>query len=125
MMKALSTASILALTIAGTACSQTSDATSEDATPETAKTETVEAADDVGGSFNLGLPTEAATDTAAGGSFNLGLPAGAATTTDGFNLGTAVSGSNGLAELPVVETPISDALPTEADEDDEPVIRLE
>lgn len=124
-MKALSIAAIFALGVVGTACSQTSEAAEDEAKAETETEEVTEAAADVGGSFNLGLPTEAGTDTAAGGSFNLGLPTATATSTDGFNLGTDVPAATGLEALPDVGAPVLDAEPAEADEDDEPVIRLE
>ncbi|MEL7285948.1 MAG: hypothetical protein AAGJ68_15605 [Pseudomonadota bacterium] len=125
MMKALSIAAIFALGVVGTACSQTSEAAEDEAKAETETEDVTEAAADTGGSFNLGLPTEAAAAPAAGGSFNLGLPSEAAASTDGFNLGTEVAASNGLANLPDVATPVIDTDVVEANEDDEPVIRLE
>ena len=126
-MKALSIASLIALGVAGTACSQDADTTTEDT--QTAEV-TTEAAD-VGGSFNLGLPTD--TDTTASTSgFNLALPGDAPASTDGFNLAADVSASNGLSELPEIqadivqadESTLSDVLETEQT-DDEPVIRLD
>ena len=129
-MKALSIASIIALGVAGSACSQDAE-TTEDVQPVA---ETTEAEADVGGSFNLGLPTEmgdaGATNTDG---FNLALPNAAPASTDGFNLATDVSASNGLSELPEIDTDIvqpegTDTLPEvlETDtEEDEPVIRLE
>lgn len=128
-MKALSFAALVTLGIAGTACSQSADATAEETEPAT---ETAEAPASTGGSFNLGLPTET---SAAGssGSFNLALPDTAATSSDGFNLATDVSASNGLSDIPEIATDIipadTEALPdiiaNEAPADDEPVIRLE
>lgn len=126
MMKALTIASIFALGVVGTACSQTSETTEQDAKVETAATEsqTADAATEVGGSFNLGLPAESPS-TEVGGSFNLGVPASAPASTDGFNLATDVSASNGLSDIPEIAAP-SVTEETEApDEDDEPVIRLE
>ena len=130
-MKALSIATLFALGIAGTACSQTVDAEAED--PKPVAEETTEASADTGGSFNLGLPADLETATAAGNDgFNLALPGSETTATDGFNLGTDVSASSGLADLPEVAANIAedpDALDLEAleeeDEDDEPIIRLE
>lgn len=128
-MKALSIASLIALGIAGTACSQDADVQAEDTQPAEATTE----AADVGGSFNLGLPTETDPSATAGASgFNLALPGDAPASTDGFNLAADVSASNGLSELPEIETDIvqsddstlSDVLETEPT-DDEPVIRLD
>lgn len=124
-MKALSIASLIALGIAGTACSQDADVQAEDTQP-------AEAAD-VGGSFNLGLPTETDPSATAGASgFNLALPGDAPASTDGFNLAADVSASNGLSELPEIETDIvqsedrtlSEVLETDP-ADDEPVIRLD
>ena len=123
-MKALSIASLIALGIAGTACSQDADAKAED-------TQTTEAAADVGGSFNLGLPTDTGASASTSG-FNLALPGEAPASTDGFNLAADVSASNGLSELPEISTDIvqadentlSDVLETEP-VDDEPVIRLD
>ena len=128
-MKALSIASLIALGVAGTACSQDAETSTEDAKPAE---ETV-AADDVGGSFNLGLPSDmggaSATDTSG---FNLALPSDAPASTDGFNLNADVSASNGLSELPEIATDIvqaedaalPDVLEAETS-DDEPVIRLD
>lgn len=126
-MKALSIASLIALGIAGTACSQDADPKAED----TQTTETTTEAADVGGSFNLGLPTDTSA-TASTSGFNLALPSEAPASTDGFNLAADVSASNGLSELPEIsadivqadETALSDVLETEAT-DDEPVIRLD
>jgi len=124
-MKALSIAAIFALGVVATACSQTSEAAEDEAKAKTETAETTEAGTDVGGSFNLGLPTDAETSAAAGGSFNLGLPSTTATSTDGFNLGTEVSASNGLAALPDVATPVIETEAPAVIEDDEPIIRLE
>ena len=89
-MKAISFASLLALGIAGSACSQTVDA--EDATPAS-EAETVSA--ETGGSFNLGVPGDVSDASAANSDgFNLALPSTEPTSTDGFNLGTDVSASN-------------------------------
>lgn len=122
-MKALSIASLLALGFAGTACSQANEAPQADAPTETA--EATEAAPEVSGSFNLGLPTEAAAAPDVGGSFNLGMPTDAPASTEGFNLGTDVAASNGLSDLPEIETPIDADQAAPAPEDEEPVIRLD
>ena len=128
MMKALTIASIFALGVAGTACSQAAedDAKVDTATTQTdaAATETADAAADVGGSFNLGVPA-ATTTTEVGGSFNLGLPAATPASTDGFNLATDVSASNGLSSVPEIAAPAVVEDTETPDEDDEPVIRLE
>lgn len=128
-MKAISFAALLALGIAGSACSQTVDA--EDATPapEAEATST-----DTGGSFNLGVPGELGSTASASNSdgFNLDLPSADPTSTDGFNLGTGVSASNGLSDIPeiaadITETPADVAVepPVVENTDDEPVIRLD
>ena len=129
-MKALSFASLIALGIAGTACSQDAETKTETVQPA----EETSAAANVGGSFNLGLPTEmdAGTQTDTSG-FNLALPGDTPASTDGFNLATDVSASNGLSDIPEIatdivpadaENAIPEVLETEA-ADDEPVIRLE
>lgn len=126
-MKALSIASLIALGVAGTACSQDADVNAED----TQTTEAAPEAADVGGSFNLGLPTDTGTSASTSG-FNLALPSDAPASTDGFNLAADVSASNGLSELPEIsadivqadESTLSDVLETEPS-DDEPVIRLD
>lgn len=126
-MKALSIASLIALGVAGTACSQDADTKTEDTQTTEAKTE----AADVGGSFNLGLPTDTSATTSTSG-FNLALPGDAPASTDGFNLAADVSASNGLSELPEIsadivqgdESTLSDVLEAEPT-DDEPVIRLD
>lgn len=125
MMKALSIAALLTLSVAGTACSQANEATAEDTKVEAETVETAEAAPEVSGSFNLGLPTETVAAPDVGGSFNLGLPTDAPASTDGFNLGTEVAASNGLSDLPEIAAPIDAETAPEVDEDDEPVIRLE
>ncbi|MEO1566043.1 MAG: hypothetical protein AAFR92_07885 [Pseudomonadota bacterium] len=124
-MKALSIAALFTLGVTGTACSQANETTPEDAAAEPAQVETAEAAPEVSGSFNLGLPTDPAPAPDVGGSFNLGLPTEASASPDQFNLGTDVAASNGLSDLPEITTPIDASEAPAADEDDEPVIRLE
>ncbi|MEO1659624.1 MAG: hypothetical protein AAFR51_01445 [Pseudomonadota bacterium] len=132
-MKALSIATLFAVSLAGTACSQTTDA-SADAPKTDAQVEKTAA--DVGGTFNLGLPEDTTTAAApAAGGFNLDLPSTSSSTdtTDGFNLAAGVSASNGLAELPELDASIVDetvddtldALTEPVAADDEPVIRLD
>lgn len=125
MMKALSIAALFTLGVAGTACSQANETAPEDATAAAEQVETADAAPEVSGSFNFGLPTETAAAPDVGGSFNLGLPNEAPASTAGFNLGTDVAASNGLAELPEIAAPIDAESAQETAEDDEPVIRLE
>lgn len=121
-MKALSFASILVLSVAGTACSQAQDSPAEVDPPAT---ETVDSQEEFGGSFNLGLPTDvetAATDTSG---FNLDLPTTDATSTDGFNLGTDIPASNGLEALPEIDPGLVEETASETPVDEEPVIRLD
>lgn len=125
MMKALSIAALFTLGVAGTACSQANETPAEAAKVEAETVETADAAPDVGGSFNLGLPTETASAPDVRGSFNLGLPTDAPASTDGFNLGTEVAATNGLSDLPEIDAPLDPDAAPEVDEDDEPVIRLE
>lgn len=127
-MKAISFASLLALGIAGSACSQTVDA--EDATPAP---EAEAANTDTGGSFNLGVPGDVGDASAANSDgFNLALPSAEPTSTDGFNLGTDVSTSNGLSDLPEIAADLTEApsdsvieAPVTDNADEEPVIRLD
>ena len=126
-MKALSIASIFALGLVGTACSQANEAPPESANADIETVETTELAADTSG-FNLGLPTELNDPASAGDGFNLGLPSTTTTSTDGFNLGTDISASNGLSELPEVSAPIvEDVIEMTEDQpvEDEPVIRLD
>ena len=127
MMKTLSIASIFAIGLAGTACSQASEAPAETEKAEVEATETVEASADTG-SFNLGLPTEINSPAPANDGFNLDLPSANATNSDGFNLGTDITASNGLSELPEIAAPLAEDVVETAPEtpsDDEPVIRLD
>ncbi len=124
-MKALSIAALFTLGVAGTACSQANETAPQDTKAEAEQVEATETAPEVSGSFNLGLPTETAAAPNVGGSFNLGLPTDAPASTAGFNLGTEVAASNGLSELPEIETPIDAEDAPKTDEDDEPIIRLE
>lgn len=126
-MKALSIASIFAIGLAGTACSQASEAPAETDNAVVETTETAEASVDTSG-FNLGLPTDVNTPAPASDGFNLDLPATDMASTDGFNLGTDIAASNGLAELPEIAAPLAeDAAEPATPEvtDDEPVIRLD
>jgi len=126
-MKTLSIASIFAIGLAGTACSQASEAPAETEKAEVEATETVEASADTG-SFNLGLPTEINAPAPANDGFNLDLPSANATNSDGFNLGTDITASNGLSELPEIAAPLAEDVVETAPEttsDDEPVIRLD
>ncbi len=133
-MKALSLATLFAVSLAGTACSQATDA-SADAPQTEAETETAQATAEVGGTFNLGLPEDPATAATSGaGGFNLDLPTTTAVdSTSGFNLGAGLTASNGLAELPELDASIVeetaddslDALKEEIVDDEEPIIRLD
>jgi len=126
-MKALSIASIFALGLAGTACSQASEAPAETAKADIETAETVEASANTG-SFNLGLPTEVNAPASPNDGFNLDLPSASASNTDGFNLGTDITASNGLSDLPEIAAPLADDVietATEVPTDDEPVIRLD
>ena len=121
-MKALSIASLFVLGLAGTACSQAAETQAEAQEPEIL---TADADDDVGGSFNLELPADVSESGAASNDgFNLDLPDTGTTSTGGFNLGTDLGTSGGLAEVPEIDTSITEIEPQES-VDDEPVIRIE
>lgn len=119
-MKALSIASIAALAIAGTACSQAS-APEEQAAP--AEPTPVSAPADDG--FNLAIPGETGTGMVADDGFNLGGAAlGAGTVADGFNLPTDVPTTSGL-DLPAIEAPLVEGEAPVAEDDPDAIIRLE
>ncbi|MEO0607208.1 MAG: hypothetical protein AAFY82_03190 [Pseudomonadota bacterium] len=121
-MKALSITSLFVLGMAGTACSQASQTEAE---AQVLDIQTVDSGEDVGGSFNLELPTDLSdTSDAANDGFNLDLPNTGAASTDGFNLGTDLQASGGLVDLPEIDTSIAEDTPSEP-VDDEPVIRIE
>ena len=120
-MKALSIASLFVLGVAGTACSQATETQAE--TPA-ADIQTADAGDDLGGSFNLELPSDLnETGTASNDGFNLDLSGTSATSTDGFNLDTDFQASSGLESVPEIETGLAEEEP-EQPVDDEPVIRI-
>ena len=121
-MKALSIASLFVLGIAGTACSQASEVKADAQEPEIV---TADADDDVGGSFNLELPSDVnEAGSASNDGFNLDLPETGTASTDGFNLGTDLQTSGGLAEVPEIDTSITEIEPQQP-VDEEPVIRIE
>lgn len=121
-MKALSISSLFIIGMAGTACSQASQTEAEAQVPEI---QTVDSGQDTGGSFNLELPTDLSeTNSASNDGFNLDLPSTDATSTDGFNLGTDLQASGGLADVPEIDTSLTQDEPSEP-VDDEPVIRIE
>ena len=127
MMKAFSIASIFVLGLAGTACSQASEAPAETVKADIETAETAEASANTG-SFNLGLPTEVNAPANANDGFNLDLPSATASNTDGFNLGTDIAASNGLSDLPEIAAPLGEDIvetATEEATDDEPIIRLD
>ena len=127
-MKTLSIASIFAIGLAGTACSQASEAPAETVKADIETAETVEASADTGGSFNLGLPSDVNAPANANDGFNLDLQSASGSNTDGFNLGTDLAASNGLSDLPELAAPLAeDVVETAPEEptDDEPIIRLD
>ncbi len=127
MMKAISIASIFAIGLAGTACSQASETPAETKSVDVETAETVEASADMG-SFNLGLPNDVNAPAPANDGFNLDLPSASGTSSDGFNLGTDIAASNGLSDLPEIAAPLAEDVVETAPEttsDEEPVIRLD
>jgi len=121
-MKALSIASIAALAIAGTACSQDTETAEEKA--ETAEPTPVSAPADDG--FNFALPAEAGSQGGADDGFNFAVPSmDAAVGDDGFNLPMDVPTTSGLA-LPQIDSAVIEDIVPEAEEDeDDDIIRLE
>lgn len=126
-MKALSIASLFALAVAGTACSQASEPETEKADAESPPAETTEVD---ASEFNLGLPTDlsSADTTTASDGFNLALPGTSATSSDEFNLGTDLSTADALSDIPEIDAGVGEEQTEEEpeeDADDEPVIRLD
>ncbi|MDJ0921994.1 MAG: hypothetical protein QNI84_12775 [Henriciella sp.] len=120
-MKAFSFASIAALAIVGTACSQ--DAEPDGKTPAPVESTPVSAPADDG--FNLAIPGETGTGTVADDGFNLGLPAmGNGTAADGFNLPAALPTTSGL-DLPEIEAPLVEDVAPISEDDPDAIIRLE
>lgn len=126
-MKALSIASLFALAVAGTACSQASEPETEKTEAETPPAETAEVDTS---EFNLGLPTDlnSTSTTTSNDGFNLSLPDTSTTSSDEFNLGTELSTADALADIPEISAGVGEEQTEEEskeDPDDEPVIRLD
>lgn len=121
-MKALSLASMVALALAGTACSEsTSPEPVTDTPPATEAAELTPVSADDG--FNLMIPGEGPDEVADDG-FNLAIPGDyAATPSDGFNLPADVPSTVGLDAVPEVDTSILDEDAEEPEDEDE-IIRL-
>lgn len=125
-MKALTFASVIALGLAGFACSEAEQ-------PETTAAAAVQTASQVSDDgFNLPIPGEETTTTVSDDGFNLPIPADDTVmnvSNDGFNLPTSgMQDPDSLLQIPAVESALP-ALESEAEADaeldDEPVIRLE
>lgn len=124
-MRVVPFASILALALAGAACSETTAAAPAVETPpaEAELTPTSAPADD---GFNLMMPGDDTGTTTSSDGFNLATPAlGDAPNSDGFNLPSDLPSTSALESIPEIDTSILDdeAAPENTDEDE--VIRLD
>lgn len=119
-MKASVIASLTALALAGTACS---DAPQKEAEAPQATPAATEIAAPVDDGFNLPVPGETAAPLDDG--FNLTPPGSApALSDDGFSLPTDLPSSVSLDDIPSVDTPVvQETAPPEPSEDT--IIRLE
>ncbi|MBR9833734.1 MAG: hypothetical protein GYB42_00740 [Alphaproteobacteria bacterium] len=123
-MKALSFASVIALALAGAACSEsTTEAPSVDTPPAEASLELTQASADDG--FNLMIPGEGPGEVADDG-FNLAIPGDyAGTASDSFNLPSDLPSTVGLDAVPEVNSSILDEEPAASEDDDaDEIIRL-
>ena len=120
-MKALSLASILAIGLAGAACSDTPEP-KEDVKVETPEVTETAAPEDDG--FNFMIPGGDVDVETADDGFNLSIPDDGPSISSGeFNLPADIPTSNGLDDLPEIEAPIIETPEPEAHED--ALIRIE
>ena len=123
-MKATSFAALLALTLAGTACSDPAPKQTAAQAPEPTA-QVIPASSDADDGFNL--PTfDLSTDNTSDDGFNFRMPdLDAADNSDGFNLPSNIPSVSSLDALPDIAVPEIDtaATPTEPDEDE--IIRIE
>lgn len=120
-MKALSLASILAIGLAGAACSDTPEPKEniEVETPEAV--ETAAPADD---GFNFMIPGDDVDLETADDGFNLSIPGDGPSISSGeFNLPADIPTTDRLSDLPEIEAPVIDTPDDEPDED--AIIRIE
>lgn len=117
-MKAAAFASILALSLAGTACSEKAPAESK--TPASAET----AANDAP-QFNLRYPgSEATTSTDVSSGFNLRTPDSVGSS-DGIRLPEGAVNENRLSDVPELDTRVVIEEETPATDPDDDIIRLD
>lgn len=120
-MKALTLASILAVGLAGTACSDTPEV-QEDAKVETP--EAVEIAAPADDGFNFMIPGDDVDLSAPADGFNLSIPDDGPSISSGeFNLPADIPTTDRLSDLPEIEAPVIDTPDDESDED--ALIRIE
>ena len=124
-MKAISLASLLAIGLVGTACSDTPTQTEEPAIEALAATETAAPVDD---GFNLRIPGQDADAPIVDDGFNLSIPDSGSTIASGeFNLPSDIPVTDGLADIPEVDLGlIEDAVENSVETPDEDeIIRIE
>ncbi|MEQ9315847.1 MAG: hypothetical protein RLN72_08335 [Henriciella sp.] len=118
-MKAAAFASIIALSLAGVACSEKAPAESDTSADVAAETASAPAASE----FNLRYPgSDSSSAASASGDFNLRTP-DADAPTDGIRLPEGAINENRLADVPEIQTPSVEP-ETETDPDDD-IIRLD
>ena len=119
-MKLISTFAVLSLCVAGTACSESTQA--EDTTAVVA-TETAQVEDDYSGSLNLSLPSSSLPESSETGSLNLRI--GQSGDEDGLLIGSGGFGGGQFEDAPSLglSLPGEEAAAAQPSEDD--IIRLD
>jgi hypothetical protein len=124
-MKAISLASLLAIGLVGTACSDTPAQTEEVAIETPVATELAAPVDD---GFNLRIPGTDADAPVANDGFNLSIPDSGSTIASGeFNLPSDIPVTDGLADIPEVDLGLLEDTVEETVEtpDEDEIIRIE
>lgn len=133
-MRALTLASLLAVSMTGVACSERAPAEPEhvpaEASGPAAATETAEADTAQPAQFNLRYPgSDAPAGGQAGGGFNLRDPGSTAPAQGGFRLPEGALREDALSDIPEIRTPATDtqdsAAPQPEEDPDDDIIRLD
>lgn len=131
-MRALTFASLLAVSMAGVACSDNApvepeNVAAETETPDAAETGAAETAE--ASQFNLRFPGSDGPAAQGDGGFNLRAPTGTAQPQDGFRLPEGAVREDAFSNIPEIRTPAMDnAAQQEAAPDEDPedeIIRLD
>lgn len=119
-MKAAAFASVVALSLAGVACSEKAPAESAAAADVAAETASAPQASE----FNLRYPgSDSSSSASASGEFNLRIPDASAPTED-LRLPEGAVNENRLSNVPEIQTPAVETTPESSPEDDD-IIRLD